>query len=243
MASAGIGDSLEGFHAVAAAVAAGRVTDLYVEESRRYRPEVVELVADAESGGATVATVTDVRPLAATSAPQGIVARAVPLPTVNVDDLVGRATPPAVVVLDHLEDGRNVGAIARSALAARVPSMVVASRRAAPLGAAAFKAAAGSFEQVAVSVVSSIGEAMERLRDRGLWLIGLDAAADTTIWDCELWDAPVALAVGAEGRGLSRLVSERADLLVRIPTSDVESLNASVAASLALFEIRRRRGS
>ena len=119
--------------------------------------------------------------------------------------------------------------------------MVVAGRRAAPLGAATFKAAAGALESVAVGVVSSIAEALERLRSHGLWLVGLDGSAATTIWECELWSEPVAVVVGAEGRGLSHLVSERVDMAVRIPTTGVESLNASVAASLAVFEIARSR--
>ena len=176
-----------------------------------------------------------------TSAPQGVIAEAVPIQTMNVDQLVHVQSPPAVVVLDHLEDGRNVGAIARSALGADVPAMVVAGRRAAPLGPATFKAAAGAFEFMSVAVVASVANSLERLRAHGLWLVGLDGAAEAPIWDCELFDAPVALVVGSEGGGLSRLVADRMDLTVRIPTHGVESLNASVAASVALFELARRR--
>lgn len=217
------------------------MTRLSVERGRRARPEIAGICAAAESSGAVITWVDDVRSLAATSAPQGVVAEARPYPTVDIDALVTAVSPPAVIVLDHLEDGRNVGAIARSAAAAGVPAMVVASRRAAPLGPWAFKAAAGAFEQMSVAVVGSVANAMERLRSHGLWLVGLDGGAETTIWDCELLDGPVAVVVGSEGTGLSRLVSERVDLAVRIPIEQVESLNASVAASLALFEVSRRR--
>jgi 23S rRNA (guanosine2251-2'-O)-methyltransferase len=241
MAPDGIGDRLEGIHAVAAAVKAGRVTSVTVEAGVRQRPEIVVMCELATEAGATVSVVGDVRPLAVTSAPQGVVAQARPLPSVRVDDLVRTGSPAAVIVLDHLEDGRNVGAIARSSLGAGVTAMVVAGRRAAPLGPAAFKAAAGAFESMSVAVVGSVANALERLRSHGLWLVGLDGRAETTVWDCELFDAPVALVVGAEGGGLSRLVTEKMDLTVRIPVGGVESLNASVAASVALFELARRR--
>jgi len=241
MAPAGIGDSLEGVHAVAAAVRAGRVTRLTIEKSRLPRPEIAALRLAAEEAGATVEISDDVRPLATTSAPQGVVATARPYPTVGLDEAIAAVTPPAVIVLDHLEDGRNIGAIARSALAAGVTGMVVSGRRSAPLGAAAFKAAAGAFEDMSVAVVTSIAQALDRLRSNNLWLVGLDATAVETLWDCELLDAPVAIVIGSEGSGLSRLVADKVDVAVKIPISGVESLNASVAASLALFEVARRR--
>jgi 23S rRNA (guanosine2251-2'-O)-methyltransferase len=241
MAPDGIGDRLEGIHAVAAAVDAGRVTSLTVESGVRQRPEIAAMCDLAVGGGATVSLVDDVRPLAATSAPQGVIAGARPLPTVRIDDLVRVGSPAAVVVLDHLADGRNVGAIARSSLGAGVTAMVVAGRRAAPLGPAAFKAAAGALESMSVAVVGSVANALERLRFHGLWLVGLDGGSETTVWECDLFDAPVALVVGSEGSGLSRLVAEKMDLTVRIPIEGVESLNASVAASVALFELARRR--
>jgi 23S rRNA (guanosine2251-2'-O)-methyltransferase len=158
--------------------------------------------------------------------------------------LVGVATPPAVLVLDHLEDPRNVGAIARSAVAAGVMAMVVGGRRAAPLGATAFKVAAGALEHISIAVVSSIPEAIRRLSRMGLWTVGLDTGGDRGLWGLDLLAEPVAIVVGAEGRGLSRLARDRVDVVVSIPmAAGVESLNASVAASLALFELRRRRAA
>jgi 23S rRNA (guanosine2251-2'-O)-methyltransferase len=94
---------------------------------------------------------------------------------------------------------------------------------------------------MSVAVVGSVANALERLRFHGLWLVGLDGGSETTVWECDLFDAPVALVVGSEGSGLSRLVAEKMDLTVRIPIEGVESLNASVAASVALFELARRR--
>ncbi len=243
MAPAGIGDSLEGIHAVAAAIAAGRVRQMSVERQRLRHAEVEQLVAAARGRGVAIDFVEDVRPEAATSAPQGVVARAKPIPLLTLNEAVDVGDPAAVLVLDHLEDPRNVGAIARSALAAGVGAMVVSGRRAAPLGPTAFKTAAGALEHVGVAVVSSVADAVARLRKRGLWIVGLDGTAKRSLFGCDLLTDPVAIVVGAEGAGLSQLVGDRLDAAVRIPLADeVESLNASVAASLAVFELARLRG-
>ena len=243
MAPAGIGSEVEGLHAVAAAVAAGRIEKLIVEARRRDRPEVAAIVEAATDSGADVQEVADVRPHASTTAPQGVVALARPIPLLTLDEAVAATDPPAVIVLDRLEDQRNVGAIARSALGAGVKAMVVAERRAAPLGPAAFKAAAGALEHVGVAVVSSVARAVTSLGERGLWKVGLQGHAEQSLFGCELLAEPVAVIVGAEGAGLSRLVGESLDAAVAIPlSSEVESLNASVAASLALFELARMRG-
>lgn len=244
MAPAGIGDRLEGVHAVAAAVRAGRVLRLIVERNRAEKPPVSVIVEAVRDAGATVEVVDDVRPLASTGAPQGIVAHARPVPVVELDELATESGEPAgLLVLDRAEDPRNVGAAARSAAAAGLTGLVVAQRRAAPLGAVAFKAAAGALEHLPVAVVGSIADAVARLRQRGLWVIGLDAGGDRSLFDLDLLDQPAALVLGAEGKGLSRLVRERLDAVARIPLAEgVESLNVSAAATLAAFELARARG-
>jgi len=241
MARPGIGGSVEGLHAVVAALAAGRVEILHIEGSRR--DALSELVADARTSGTEIRFVDDVGTLASTSAPQGVVARCRPRPTVTVEALVAAADPPALLVLDHIEDPRNAGAIARSIVAAGMSGMVLSSHRGAPLEATAFKAAAGALEHLSVAVVSSIADAVDRLKRSGVWTVGLDSDGDSNLFDLGLLAEPVAVVVGAEGGGLSRLVRERVDTVASIPMSpQVESLNASVAASLAAFEVARVRG-
>lgn len=243
MAPAGIGDRLEGLHAVAAGVRAGRVTELFVESQVVERNEYRALVDDANRIGAQVRVVADVRSRARTGAPQGVVASARPVAPVDLETAIVQTDPPVLLVFDHVEDPRNVGAATRSAVAAGVHAIVVPSRRAAPLGATAFKAAAGALEEVAIVTVSSIPEVLRELRRRDVWIVGLDADAPRGLFDLELLAEPVALVIGAEGRGLSRLTRDRVDELVRIPIArGVESLNASVAASLAVFEVARMRG-
>jgi 23S rRNA (guanosine2251-2'-O)-methyltransferase len=244
MAPAGIGDSLEGFHAVRAAVDAGRVTEILVERSRTKRDDYRRLLDDAAAAGARIQRVDDVRDRAASGAPQGVVARARPIPYATLDDALAVSDPPALLILDHLEDPRNVGAIARSMLAAGVKALVIPERRSAPLGPTAFKAAVGAFEKLTVVQTKSTADAMRRLRNVGVWLVGLDAGGDRSLFGCDLLDQPVAIIVGAEGKGLSHLASDLLDITVTIPIHpEVESLNASVAASLAVFEVSRMRAA
>jgi 23S rRNA (guanosine2251-2'-O)-methyltransferase len=238
MAPSGFGNRVEGLHAVEAAAAKGRILRLFVESRRRGRAEIEALIGLV--GEDRVSVVDDVRPQAETEAPQGLVADCKPILPVTLDALaVGEA---AVMVLDHVEDPHNLGAIARSAAASGMTGMVVSSRRAAPLSAVAFKAAAGALERLPVAVVGSIPEALSRLKDRGLWVVGLDAAGNQDLFGLELLTEPVALVIGAEGLGLSRLTAARCDQVVSIPMADEsESLNASVSAALAGFEIMRVR--
>lgn len=240
MAPSGAGAEVEGFHAVAAAVAAGRVETLFVEAARARA--LRSLIEAALTVGVEVREVKDLSSLARTSAPQGVVACCRPLETVSLEKAAAACRPAALVVLDHLEDPRNVGAIARSALAAGMGGLVLPRRRAAPLGATAFKTAAGALEWLPVALVSSVPQALTELGRLGLWTVGLDAGADRSLFGLDLLAEPVALVVGGEGRGLAALVADRVDLRASLPVrAGVESLNAAVAASLACYEVARVR--
>ncbi len=242
MAPSGVAAEVEGLHAVAAAVAAGRVERLFVEAARA--EALRSLMAQAAAAGAEVRVVADLGPLAVTTAPQGVVAHCRPLATRGLAEIVAAASPAALVVLDHLEDPRNVGAVARSALAAGMSGLILARRRAAPLGATAAKAAAGALERLPVALVSSVAQALADLGRLGVWTVGLDAEADGSLFGLGLLAEPVAIVVGAEGRGLGSLVAERVDVRASIPLQPgVESLNAAVAASLACYEVARVRSA
>lgn len=217
-------------------MAAGRVEKLYVERGRRTR--LGELFAGVPDP--RIELVDDVRSLAETDAPQGVVAKCRPIIPVTLEALAVENA--ALLVLDHVEDPHNLGAAARSARAAGITGMVVSSRRAAPLSASAFKAAAGALEDMPVAVVGSIPEALNRLKDTGLWLVGLEAGAEKSLFGLDLFTEPVAVVIGSEGAGLAELTRKRCDVLVSIPmATDTESLNASVSAALASFEIMRVR--
>ncbi|MDK1018517.1 MAG: 23S rRNA (guanosine(2251)-2'-O)-methyltransferase RlmB [Actinomycetota bacterium] len=243
MALAGIGTDLEGIHAVEAALRSGRVTALSVEKRRTANPDIARILQHAQSHGVTVSLVPDVRPMASTGAPQGIVARARAIVPISLKAAVRLADPVALLVLDHVEDPRNIGAAARSAVAAGITAMVVSQRRSAPIGATAFKAAAGALEVLPLVVVSSIADALKRLDQLDVWKVGLDGSGDRSLLGLDLLGRPVAVCVGAEGEGLSRLVAERCDVLAHIPmVGGTESLNVSVASALACYEVARVRG-
>ncbi|GMQ92721.1 MAG: 23S rRNA (guanosine(2251)-2'-O)-methyltransferase RlmB [Acidimicrobiia bacterium] len=243
MALAGIGTELEGIHAVEAALIHGRVTALSVEQRRMDAPDLARIVRLARSQGIPVNVVDDVRPLATTGAPQGVFARARPISPFTVKEAVALSESPALLVLDHVEDPRNIGAAARSAVAAGITALVVSQRRSAPIGATAFKAAAGALEDLPLVVVSSIAGALKRLDQLDVWKVGLDGDGDTSLLGLDLLERPVAVCIGSEGEGLSKLVAERCDVLAYIPmVGGTESLNASVAAALASYEVARVRG-
>ena len=176
---------------------------------------------------------------------QGIVAELTPSRDYSVDELVAGAAPgaPLIVVLDGIEDPHNIGAVLRSADAAGCHGVVRQARHAAPLGGTAMKASAGAAAHVRIATVVNIARAIDELKDLGVWTVGLAADARDRYHEVDL-TLPTALVLGAEGRGLRRLVRERCDRLVCIPMrGSVGSLNVSVAAGITLFEAIRQRFS
>lgn len=243
MALAGYGARVEGIPAVEAALAAGRVRNLRVESCSASSTRMAELLDSARDRGVGIERVRSLKGIAVTSSPQGVLAECRQLRTVTLADLSDESTPAALVVVDRISDPRNLGAIARSAVAAGTPRLVIPRRRGTPLTPTAFKTAAGALEWTRVCMVSSVAETITQLSRMGIWTIGLAGHAPTSLLGLELLTEPVALVVGAEGHGLSRLVAQRVDQLASIPMAgESESLNASVAAGLALFELARVRG-
>lgn len=164
----------------------------------------------------------------------------------HVNDLLGRATnsdrPALIVALDGITDPRNLGAVARSAAAFGAHGMLVPERRAAGVTAGAWKSSAGALTRVPVARATNLTRTLEEYKQAGLFVVGLDAEAGTSIADVELASGPLVLVIGSEGKGLSRLVTQTCDQVARIPMSvTTESLNAGVAAGIALYEIARHR--
>jgi 23S rRNA (guanosine2251-2'-O)-methyltransferase len=179
-----------------------------------------------------------------TDAPQGVLARAEPVPEADLDELCrGRpGTPPFLVVLDGVTDPHNLGAVLRTAEVAGATGIVLPRHRAAHVSPAAAKAAAGAIEHLPMVVVAGIAAAVAGMKDAGVWVVGLDMEGPGSVFDLELATEPVALVLGAEGSGLSRLVRQRCDVLVAIPQRGaLASLNVAAAAAVACFEVARRR--
>lgn len=145
-----------------------------------------------------------------------------------------------LVVLDGIEDPHNLGAILRTAHAAGASAVIVPERRAAPLTETVDRAAAGALEYLPVARVTNVAQTLERLKERGFWIYGLDEHG-TELYDQTSFNTPTAIVLGGEGKGLHQLVQKHCDVLVRIPMAGaVSSLNASVAAGIVLFEWRKR---
>ncbi len=183
---------------------------------------------------------------ALTDAPQGVIAMADPLLGVDLDVLLQRAddAAPMLVVLDEVTDPHNLGAVMRSALSAGATGLVLGRHRSAHLSPSALKAAAGAAEHLAVAVVTGIPAALRTMTDGGVWTVGLDASGGTTLWDLPVATEAVAIVLGAEGKGLSRLARDRCELVVRVPMlGPLDSLNVSATAALACFEVARRRAA
>ena len=175
---------------------------------------------------------------------QGVIAVVSAKAALGLDDLLALARDPALlVVLDGVEDPRNLGAILRTAEAAGADGVVIPERHSAGLSETVARASAGALEHVRVARVSNVAQAVEELKRRGIWVIGFDATAEER-WDAVDYRRPVALVLGGEGRGIRRLVRERCDHLAALPLiGRVRSLNVSVAAGIALYEVVRQRGA
>jgi 23S rRNA (guanosine2251-2'-O)-methyltransferase len=176
---------------------------------------------------------------------QGIGLQVPPFAYENFDDLIAAAleqTAPLLVALDGVTDPRNVGAVIRSVAAFGGHGVFMTERRAAGITATAWRTSAGAAARVPVSQVVNLTRAIKAAQKAGFTAIGLDADGETDLYQLEAAVGPLLVVVGSEGRGLSRLVGETCDLRVSIPmASDVESLNASVAAAVTLAEVARRR--
>ncbi len=257
------GEQVEGVRAVAELLRAGRrkVREIWVargytgdeatddEQAELSRPDPVgEIARAADAARVPLRTVDRValHHAAITDTPQGVIAWAEPLEEIPMETICqeARGRPPFLVVLEGVTDPRNVGAIARTALTAGATGMVLPRHRGAHITPAAAKAAAGAVEYLAMAVEPGIPAALTRLVEREVWCVGLDPDAGTSIYEVEVWEGPVAVVLGAEGRGLSRLSARRCDLLATIPQAGpLGSLNVSAAAAVVCFEVARRRAA
>lgn len=178
---------------------------------------------------------------AATGSHQGVMARATALPERSLDDLVG-VPQPFLLVLDGVTDPGNLGAILRTAECAGVTGIVLGRHRSVHITPTVTKAAAGAVEHLPMAVVGGIPTALSELASAGVSTAGLDAAGEHSVFGSLPDSDGVALVLGAEGKGLSRLVRDRVDLLVAIPLQGgLNSLNVAAAAAIACFEVVRRR--
>lgn len=178
---------------------------------------------------------------------QGVAAEAAPYPYVELEEILAEADQrqemPLLLMLDCLQDPQNFGALLRTAEIVGVHGVVIPKRRAVGITPAVVNSSAGATEHLLVARVTNLVRAMEELKARGLWMVGLEDVAQAHLYDQTDLAIPLALVVGSEGRGLGRLVRETCDMLIKLPMrGKISSLNAAVAGSIALYEAWRQRG-
>lgn len=222
------------------------ISEVLVDAERSRSDAFVELVELAREAGVQVTSVErrDIDDLAEGLVHQGVLAIAAPFQYAGLDDLLAapREHAALLVALDGITDPHNLGSIARTSEAVGADGLIVPSRRAAAVTPVAEKAASGALAHLPVAMVTNLVRALDQARDAGCWVVGLDASADLDIEDSNLLTEPLVLVVGSEGSGLAHLSQVHCDQLVRLPMRGrVASLNASVAAGIALYEVDRTR--
>jgi 23S rRNA (guanosine2251-2'-O)-methyltransferase len=242
------GQQVEGRQAVRELLIAGRrrVSELWLSADLAEDESVADLVELARVGRIPVAYVAKAKleARAKSEAPQGVIAFAAELPEADLDALLGaRHGRPFLVAVDGVTDPGNLGAILRSCEGAGVDGVLIPRHRAVHVTPTVAKAAAGAVEYVQMALVGGLPAMLTRLRGAGIWVVGLDDAADRSLFDLgDLAAEGICLVLGAEGAGLSRLVRERCDAIVSIPMRGrISSLNVSAAAALATYEVARHR--
>jgi 23S rRNA (guanosine2251-2'-O)-methyltransferase len=213
----------------------------------RYSPQFWSLLEEAKARGTVIDEVSLQRLnlLTAGANHQGIAAQATPYRYVDLEELVEQSRQsgphPVLVVLDGIQDPHNLGAIARSVEAFGMQGMVIPQRRAAGVTATVMKVAAGALSTLPVARVVNLNRALEYLKGQGFWVYGTTSQGAAPIYSAD-FRRPIALVVGSEGEGISLLTQRHCDQLLSIPLAGrTESLNASVAAGIALYEIHRQR--
>lgn len=180
-----------------------------------------------------------------TKAHQGVIALVTPYSYVEVDDIIKAAEDknedPFIIILDEIEDPHNLGAIIRTAECGGAHGVIIPKRRAVGLTPVVIKSSAGAVEHMNIAKVSNIASTIEELKKRGIWIYGADMEGKHEYFQKDL-TGPIAIVIGSEGKGIGRLIKEKCDFLVKIPMKGkVSSLNASVAASVMMYEVLRQR--
>lgn len=240
---------IEGRNAVIEALRAGRTLDKVFIAKGETDATLGHIASKARESGAVVVE-ADKRKLdamSATHAHQGVIAFASVKAYVEISDILeiaeSRSEAPLIVICDEITDPHNLGAIIRTAECAGAHGIIIPKRRSAGITSIVTKTSAGAVEHMAVARVANISSAIAELKKAGVWVYGASSEAKSDLWQTDL-TGPTALVIGSEGEGLSRLVRDNCDFLIQIPMiGKISSLNASVSASVILYETFRQRRS
>lgn len=240
-------DVLVGRNAVTEALKSGRgINKLWIASGDR-EGSVAEIAALAKERGIVVQYVerAKIESLAGGHRHQGVLAYVAPVPYAELDDILKAAEEkgeaPFLVLLDELEDPHNLGALLRTADATGVHGILIPKRRSVSLNATVAKTSAGAVEYVPVARIGNIAQTLKKLKEKGFWVAGADMDGEKAYYEADL-TGPLVLVVGSEGRGMSRLTKDACDFIVSMPmVGRINSLNASVAGSILMYESMRQR--
>lgn len=238
---------LEGRNAVLEALKSGRPIDKLFVAKGDTDGSLSRIAAIAKKAGIPVVDI-DRRKLdtmSVTGAHQGVIAACAVREYVSVSDILASAREkgedPFIIVCDEISDPHNLGAIIRTAEAAGVHGIIIPKRRSAGATATVAKTSAGAIEYVPIAKVPNIVSALDELKKAGVWIYGTAADGQNELWETDL-KGPIALVIGSEGDGMSRLVSENCDFKLSIPMKgSISSLNASCSAAIVIYEAVRQR--
>ena len=240
-------DVLVGRNAVTEALKSGRgINKLWIASGDR-EGSVAEIAALAKERGIVMQYVerAKIESLAGGHRHQGVLAYVAPVPYAELDDILkaaeAKGEAPFLVLLDELEDPHNLGALLRTADATGVHGILIPKRRSVSLNATVAKTSAGAVEYVPVARIGNIAQTLKKLKEKGFWVAGADMDGEKAYYEADL-TGPLVLVVGSEGRGMSRLTKEACDFIVSMPmVGRINSLNASVAGSILMYESMRQR--
>ncbi len=238
---------LEGRNPVIEAIKSGRTIEKILIAKGSQEGSIRQLIAMAREKGLVIVEVDREKLdyMSETKSHQGVIAITSPYKYVEVQDILNYAKEkgekPFVIILDEIYDPHNLGAIIRTAEATGAHGIIIPKRRAVGLTPTVAKASAGAIEYVKVAKVTNISQTINKLKENGLWIVGADMDGDKSYFESDFTDA-IALVIGSEGEGISRLVKDRCDYLVNMPMKGkVSSLNASVAGAVLMYEVVRQR--
>ena len=220
------------------------INKIFVEKGERHG-SINEIIARAKEARVVIVEVEKAKLNMMAENHQGVVAVVPPFNYCEIEDILDlakeRGEDPFILVLDGIEDPHNLGSIIRTAETAGVHGIIIPKRRTVSVNATVAKTSAGATAYVKVARVNNINDSIRKLKDAGLWVIGTDGEAKTEYYNQDL-KGPIAIIIGSEGFGMSKLVKENADILIKIPMKgQINSLNASVSAGIVMYEVVKQR--
>lgn len=239
---------IAGKHSVIEALKSGRTINKIWLAEQAQKHLVQPIIAEAKKAGVIVqqADKRKLDQMVPGIQHQGVVAQAAPYAYAEVEDLLAAAAAkeqaPFLILLDEIEDPHNLGSILRTADCTGAHGVIVPKRRSASITATVSKTSAGAVEYVPVARVSNLGQTIDRLKEAGIWVVGTDVEAKEPVFGNNVFTGPVAVVIGNENKGMGRLIREKCDVLVKLPMEGrINSLNASVAAGVVMYEVLRGR--